>query len=325
MKKIFSALSIFLLVVMLAACSRDKYDIDYSCSQDYGGATLNFLNWGEYIDPKLIAEFEDICNVKVKQDIALSNELFKAEIEKGIDHSTLTQYDLAVPSDYMVEYLRKNNKLMEIDYNNIPNFQNLDKNYLNKTYDPNNKYSVPYFWGTIGIMYNRDKLDALGINEADINSWDDIFNLTTKDKLYNQVYMYDTLRDIYMTALLSLGYDLNSTNVEELKAATSLLKAQYKTVAGYGTDDIKTLIAQGNITAGVVMNGDYLSIIFSEDVNVGFVVPEEGTNLWFDSFIIPKSAQDKRLAEEFINFMLAADVSYYNAKYVGYSDRKSVV
>lgn len=314
---------VLLLTLILSGCNTGpKYDLDYQCSKDYQGAKLNFINWGEYMDPDLVKEFERLCNAKVIYEEAFSSEAMRTKLLSGS-----TNYDLLAPTDYMVENLNNAGLLAEINFDNIPNFQNIDPQYLGKPYDPLNKISVPYFWGTIGIMYNTDVLEEVNVSVEELNTWEILWD----DRLDNQIFMYDSERDSFMVALKLLGHSVNrgeNETIEEYKvklnAAKVKLAEQYPNVLAYGTDNIKKGIVNGDAAVGVVFSGDYLDMLFEltdegEEVNIGYVVPQEGTNMWIDNFIIPKNSDNKELAEEFINFFLDSQVAYLNAKWVGYS------
>jgi len=323
MKKILSITALLIVIMILSGCTKkSNFDLNYECSKDYKGAKLNFINWGEYIDEDLIKEFENLCNAKVIKEEAFSSEAMRTKILSGA-----TKYDLLTPTDYMVENLNNASLLAELNFDNIPNFKHIGSQYLGKPYDLENKISVPYFWGTIGIMYNTDVLTELNISVEELDTW----NILWDSRLKNQIFMYDSERDSFMVALKLLGYSVNKgedETIEEYKvkidAAKAKLSQQYSKVLAYGTDNIKKGIVSGEAAVGVVFSGDYLDMLFElteegEDVNIGYIVPNEGTNMWIDNFIIPKNADNKELAEEFINFFLDPKVAYYNAKYVGYS------
>lgn len=337
MKKLLTLSTLFILglifsltnINQVSAISYD--DIDYTCSMNYNGAKLNFLNWGEYIDKQLIKVFESKCNAKVIMEEADSSETMKTKLYSGAE-----KYDLLTPSDYMIENFRLNNMLIEINFDNIPNYRYIDENneeklvfsddFLNKPFDPNNQYYVPYFWGTVGIMYNKEKLAKLGVDEDELHSWAILWD----ERLTNNVFMYESHRDLFMVALKLLGYSVNRGNltIDEYKAhideAKELLIKQKTIVRAYGTDNIKKGVLNGDAAVGVVYSGDYLDMMFElmedgEEDLIGYIVPQEGSNMWIDGFVIPKQTDNQRLAEEFINFMLDPKVAYLNASYVGYS------
>jgi spermidine/putrescine transport system substrate-binding protein len=186
---------------------------------------------------------------------------------------------------------------------------------MGMNYDSNNEYSVPYFWGTLGIIYNYELVDA-----ADLTGWDVLWN----EKYENNIYMYDGVRDAFTPALLDLGYSLNSTNDSELEEAKNHLIDQLPILRGFGTDDIKYLVSSGDAALGVTFNGDFLDMVYEieeaeEEVTVGYFVPENGTNLWFDAMVIPNTAQNPELAEKFMNFISSPENAQLNTEWVGYS------
>lgn len=338
MKKFLTLLFIITLTVILnpLTAKAEEYQISYVCSQDYKGSILHFLNWGEYIDEELIDVFEKKCNAKVILEIADSSETMRSRLTSGAE-----KYDLLTPSDYMIENLINNDWLAELNYSNLPNYyiekdgnqvSVIESQLLGESHDPENKYSVPYFWGTVGIMYNKDKIEALGINEEELESWGILWD----ERLKNKIDMYESHRDLFMVAFKLLGYSINleeNETIDQYKAKIDEAKAklieQKPLVRSYGTDNIKRAVANGDTAVGVVYSGDFLDTFFQileeeGEPNIGYVVPKEGSNLWIDGFVIPRNTDNKRLAEEFINFFLDPQVAYYNAAYVGYSTPNSL-
>jgi spermidine/putrescine transport system substrate-binding protein len=323
MKKYLTLITLFIAVFALSGTQvKADFSIDYTCSKNYQGATLNFLNWGEYMDRDLVKEFEKLCNAKVIYEEADSSETMRTRITSGA-----TNYDLLTPSDYMVQNLINNNLLATLNKDNIPNLVHIDKDNYNLPFDTNNNYSIPYFWGTVGIMYNLDLLAELGIKESEMNSWDILWD----ERLDNNIYMYESQRDLFMVALKALGYSVNPQEGESVESfkekideAKALLAEQFPLVRSYLTDTIKKGVVNGDAAVGMVFSGDYLDMLFElteagDEINIGYVVPKEGSNLWVDNFVIPKNSDNKELAEEFINFFLDPKVAYYNAAWVGYS------
>jgi spermidine/putrescine-binding protein len=323
MKKILTLITFFTAMLVYGSTQvKADYAINYTCSKDFKGATLNFLNWGEYMDRDLVKEFENLCNAKVIYEEADSSETMRTRITSGA-----TNYDLLTPSDYMVQNLMNNNLLAKLDQENIPNLVHIDKENYNLPFDLENDYSVPYFWGTVGIMYNLDKLQELGIQESEMTSW----NILWDERLDNNIYMYESQRDLFMVAFKALGYSVNPVEGEseevykqKIDEAKALLADQVPLVRSYLTDTIKKGIVNGDAAVGIVFSGDYLDMMFElteadEEINIGYTVPVEGSNKWVDNFVIPKNSDNKELAEEFINFFLDPQVAYYNASWVGYS------
>lgn len=265
---------------------------------------LNVYNWGEYMDESLIDEFTEKTGIDVNYKTYDTNETLLAKLEAGG-----SSYDVVFPSDYAISEMIKREMLLPIDYNNIPNIKYIDPKYLNKEYDPNNTYSVPYFWGTVGILYNKDMVDD------PVDSWDILWN----EKYKGQILMKKDVRDSLGVALKRLGYSVNSTNDAELEEAKQLLIEQSPLVNAYYGDEIRDLIANGDAALGITYSGDAMDLYWEEIDNVGYAVPEEGTNVWYDAMVIPKSSKHKKEAEMFINFMLDPDVSFRNSEAVGYT------
>lgn len=276
-------------------------------SQGYSsGNTLTIFNWGDYIDEELITEFEELYGVKVIYETFDSNEAMLTKIGQGG-----TTYDIAIPSEYTIEKMIEEDLLFEIDHSKLPNLKYINPNFLDLSFDPGNKFSIPYFWGTVGIVYNPEI-----IGDIEINTWDDLWNPALK----NEILLIDGAREVLGFSLNSLGYSLNDTNEEHLREAVeklNLLTPNIKAIIG---DEIRQLIATGEAGVGLVWSGTYQEIVWeNEDVDFQYVVPEEGSNLWFDNMVIPKTAKNIEAAHQFINFMLDPENAARNADYVGYS------
>ena len=268
------------------------------------GNTLNLYNWGDYIDPKLITKFEKETNYRVSYETFDSNEAMYTKIEQGG-----TAYDLAVPSEYMIQRMIKENLVFKLDHTKIKGLENIDNLFLNQSFDPKNVYSIPYFWGTLGIIYN-DKF----LNEEDIQHWDDLWD----PKLKNDVMLIDGAREVMGLSLNSLGYSLNTTNNQELEAAALKLNTLTPNVKAIVADEIKMYMIQEESSVAVTFSGEAAEML-DENENLHYVIPEEGSNLWFDNFVIPKTARNKEAAYAFINFMLEPKNAAQNAEYIGYS------
>ena len=299
MKKIISFVVVLLVVLTLSGCKK--------------GPTLYILNWNEYINEDLVDQFEDLYGVKVVVDTAVSNESMYSSIK-----AKTTKYDIAIPSDYMIHKLYNEGLLLELDFEYLTNYdaskfdpvlQELREGYFAN----NQKYAVPYFWGTLGIMYNNNYKDLV-----EANGWSVFFNkeLTGTAK----VGMYDSSRDAIAVAEMHLGIDINSKSENDLKQAETLLKAQK--YAMWGTDDLKTFVANGNADIALVYSGDFFDILYASmdegsDINYGMFVPEVN-NIWFDGMVIPKTSRDVVMAHNFINFMIDSENAYENATAIGY-------
>ncbi|MGO1468978.1 MAG: ABC transporter substrate-binding protein [Tissierella sp.] len=263
---------------------------------------LNVYNWGDYIDKDVLETFEEEFDVKVRYSDFATNEDLYVKIKQGGGN-----YDVIFPSDYMIERMIKEDLLAKIDKYNIPNYEKIDGRFLNLDYDPNNEYSIPYMWGTVGIIYNKTMVDPL-------TKWEDLWD----EKYKGEIIMLKSQRDTMAVALKKLGYSMNTRNIEELEEAKEELIEQKPLVYSYLGDEIKDQIVAENAGIGVVWSGDAVTMI-RENPNLEYVIPEEGTNLWFDAMAIPKDSDNKELAEEFINFMSRPEISAKNAEYIGYS------
>ncbi|MBE3594242.1 MAG: ABC transporter substrate-binding protein [Candidatus Carbobacillus altaicus] len=261
-------------------------------------------NWGDYIDPGLISKFEEETGIRVIYQTFDSNEAMLAKIAQGG-----TPFDVAVPSEYAVSRMIAEDLLIPLDLKAIPNLKNIDQRFLNQSFDPHNRYSIPYFWGTVGIVYNAHVL-----GEGAIKSWNDLWDPTYR----NSILLVDGAREIIGMALNSLGYSLNDTDEAHLLAAKAKLDELTPNVRAIVGDEIKFLLETDEATIGVVWSGDAAEIM-SENEAFDYVIPEEGTNLWFDNFVIPKTARNIPGAHAFINFMLDAENAAINTEYVGYA------
>jgi len=292
MKKLIS----LILVLFLFACSN---------SED----TLYVLNWGEYIDLELVAQFEEEFNCKVVMDEVSSNEEMYTRIK-----AETTDYDIAVPSDYMVEKMISENMLKQIDFDSVDNQPDyfLELIDIQKIYDPNLEYTVPYFWGTIGLMYD------FSVEQQVIeNGWNILFEEVDG---VDKVGMYNSSRDAVASALLYLGLDINTISDSDLEQAENVLKGfSYET---FGSDDLKTKIVDHNLDVALVYSGDFFDQLYltwedGNDETFGFYVPET-TNVWVDNLVIPTTSKNTELAHKFISFMNDIDNAYTNVNYVGY-------
>ncbi len=284
-----------------------------SAIEKYGTDTLKIFNWGEYVGENTIKNFEEEFGVKVIYENFDSNEMMYTKLQAG------DQYDVLVPSDYMIEKLIAEDYLMEIDKSYIPNFDNLEESLKGLPYDPENKYSIPYFWGTVGIVYNKNNVDY-----EDLEKYG--YNIFKQEKYKGKIYMYDSERDSFMIALKSLGYSMNTTNIDEINEAYEWLRELNETMEPiYVVDEVIDNMVNGLKDMAIVYSGD-AAYILSENEDMGFYMPKEGTNLWSDAMVVPKTCQCPELAFEFINYILSYEASYDNSSYVGYtSSNKDVI
>lgn len=288
-------LVIFLVLVLLGT------SILSACGEKT--PSINVYNWGDYIDMDVVRDFEKEFGIKVKYDTFATNEDLYVKLKQGG-----SSFDVIIPSDYMIERMIREDLLTKLDLNNIPNLAEVDSKFLNLDYDPTNEYSVPYMWGTVGIIYNRTMIDGK------LTSWSDLWN----EKYKGQIVMLNSQRDTIAVALKKLGYSMNTRNIDELEAAKVELIKQKPLVDAYLGDDIKGVLVSGDAAIGVVWSGDAIAMI-RDNPDLEYIIPKEGTNLWFDSMVIPKGAKNKEAAEKFINFMTRPDISARNTDYIGYS------
>jgi len=270
-----------------------------------GQRVVNVCSWGEYIDESLITQFEEETGIMVNYQTAESNEALYALLKAGAG-----DYDVVVPSDYMISQLVQEDMLEELDYTNIPNFELIDERFKNLSYDPENKYTVPYAWGTIGLIYNTTMV------EEEITSWDAMFD----DKYANNVLMFRNSRDAMALALLELGYSLNTTDEDELQQAYDLL-ADAKSRGVYQSfvmDEVYQKMEGGNAAIAAYYAGDYLSMLENNE-NLAFVIPEEGSNWFVDAMCVLKDAPHKEEAEAWINFIASTEANLANMDYIWYA------
>lgn len=294
LKKIVSFATILTLSAsMLVGCGGSKASNE----------VLNIYNVGDYIDEDLIDKFEKETGIKVVYETYDTNESMYQKVKSGS-----SKYDLVFPSDYMVEKMASENMLQEIDFNNIPNYNYISDDFKSPTYDPNNKYSVPYLWGTFGILYNKN------IVTDTVDSWDILWD----SKYEGQIQMLDSVRDTFGIALKKLGYSMNSKNPDEINAAMEELIKQKPLVQAYVNDDGKDRLVAEEAAMGIVYSGDAVTLI-NENENLAYAIPKEGTNKWIDAMCIPTTAENKKEAEMFINFMLDPENAKINVDYIGYS------
>lgn len=302
MKKIIWSTIGILLVCLALALGAQK--LDSSSGGNSNNKTLIIYNWGDYIDPSLIKKFEKSTGYHVIYETFDSNEAMYTKIKQGG-----TNYDIAIPSDYMITKLRKDNLLKKINTAKLSNFKYIGKEFLHKSFDVNNEYSVPYFWGTLGIVYND-----LYVKKGSIKTWNDLW----KKKYRKQILLVDSARDIMGMSLVSLGYSMNTTNSIELKLAKTKLDTLGDNVKAIVSDELKMYMAQNEAWIGVTYSGEAATMM-SENSHIHYVVPQQGSNLWFDNIVIPKTCKNKTAAYKFINFMLDPKNAAENAKYIGYS------
>lgn len=262
-------------------------------------------NWGEYIDPEVIDIFEEETGITVVYEEFETNESMYPKVQAGA-----VAYDLVCPSDYMIQRMLENNLLAEINFDNIPNLANIGEQYMkqSRSFDPENKYSVPYCWGTVGILYNKTMVDE------PIDSWSVLWD----EKYSDQILMQNSVRDAFAVALKYNGHSLNSTDLDELQEAKDLLLAQKPLVQAYVVDQVRDKMISNEAAIGVIYSGEAI-YTQTENPDLEYVIPKEGSNVWIDSWVIPKNAKNKENAEAFINFLCRADIAKMNFDYITYS------
>lgn len=291
MKRILKAILITLFTLfVLSGCSSSK-------------EKLYVFNVGDYMDMDVIKDFEEEFECKVIYEEYASNEDLFVKIK-----TSKQAYDVIFPSDYMLERLASHDLVEKLDKEKIENYKYIDDYYLNRDFDPNNDFSLPYMAGTVGIVYNAEKYPE-GIDE-----WADLWN----EKYERDVVLYYSQRDVLMVALKKLGYSMNTQNPDELEEAKLELIKQKPLIYGYLGDEIKDILVAEDANIGVVYSGD-AGVIMSLNDNFKYSLPKEGTNLWIDLMAIPKNSQNPDLAYEFINFLLRPDIQARNAEYLQYS------
>ena len=270
-------------------------------------------NWGEYIDEAVITMFEEETGIKVVYDMFETNEEMYPVIEAGG-----VNYDVICPSDYMIQKMIENDLLAELNFDNIPNISEIDPEFMerSKAFDPENKYSVPYTWGTVGILYNTSMVAPEDVPTKWADLWD--------EKFKGEILMQDSVRDAFMVALKSFGYSMNTKNESELQEAKDLLIQQKPLVQAYVVDQVRDKMIGGEAAIGVIYSGEMLYIqdevaSLGLDYDLEYVLPEEGTNVWIDSWVIPKNAKNKENAEKWIDFLCRPDIAKMNFEYITYA------
>lgn len=266
-------------------------------------------NWGEYLDPEVLTMFEEETGIDVVYEEFETNEILYPKISSGA-----IAYDVICPSDYMIQRMIENDLLAEINFDNIPNVKNIGKDYMEQSrqFDPENKYSVPYCWGTVGILYNKTMVDE------PITSWSVLWDEKYKDN----ILMQDSVRDAFGVTLKYLGYSLNSTDLDELTEARDLLIKQKPLVQAYVIDQVRDKMIGNEAAIGVIYSGEAIYTQM-ENPDLEYVIPEEGSNIWIDSWVIPKNAENKENAEKFINFLCRPEIALMNFEYITYSTPNS--
>ncbi len=305
------ATPIALVVVIALVLGLMKNGINNS-ALPYEGQTLRLYNCGEYISEDLLSDFEEKTGARVVLELFDSNEQMYIKIANG------EAYDLLIPSDYMIERLIDEELIQPLDQDLLDCMDLLVDDVKDLPYDPGNVYSVPYFWGTVGIVYDTTKVTEEELEEKG-------FAIFLDEKYKGDIYLYDSERDSFMMALKNLGYSMNTADEEELNKAYEWLETCVQTMEPeIVTDEIIDNMAQGRKALGIIYSGD-AAYVMSENEDMGFYMPKEGTNLWCDAMVIPSNAENIELAHEFINYVCSYEAAYENSDYVGYTSPNAEV
>lgn len=308
MKKRLLALTMAATMAITGCGDAADDDFNLKPTGNYKGGEngeVYVYNWGEYIDERVIEVFEKDTGIKVHYSCFEENEDMYPMVANGA-----ANYDVVCPSDYMIAKMISEDMLYPLNKENIPNLKNIDPAYMKSSegFDPGNIYSVPYCWGTVGILYNKTMVDE------PIDSWSVLFD----EKYAGDILMINSVRDGFMIALDMLGYDLNSKNEDEINEALALLKQQKPLVQAYVVDQVRDKMIGEEAALGVIYSGEAI-YTQRENEDLEYVVPKEGSNVWIDSWVIPKNAENKENAEKWIDFCCRADVALANFDFITYS------
>lgn len=295
-----------LIALGLCTCMTAALLSGCGSANKYPNGKVYVYNWGEYIDPETLDMFEKETGIQVIYDEFDTNETMYPKVEAGASN-----YDVVCPSDYMIQKMIDNDLLQELNWDNIPNAKaNIGAQYYEQSeaFDPGNRYAVPYCWGTVGILYNKTMVDE------PVTSWSILWD----EKYADSILMQDSVRDLFMVGLKSLGYSMNSTDEKELNEAKDLLIQQKPLIQAYVIDQVRDKMIGNEAALGVIYSGE---AIFTqrENPDLEYVIPKEGTNVWIDSWVIPKNAENVENAEKFIDFMCRGDIALLNFDYITYS------
>lgn len=309
-RRVFPAVAA-VLAVLLVAVSVVRFG-GKGVARPFEGQTLHLYNWGEYTGENILADFEEETGATVIMENFESNEQMYIKVANG------ESYDVLVPSDYMIQRMINEDLLQKLDYDKLNCMDLLVEDVKGLPYDPKNEYSIPYFWGTAGIVYDKTKVDIKDLEEQG-------YNIFLNEKYKGDIYLYDSERDSFMMALKALGYSMNTENEQEIQEAYDwLVKCVQTMKPEIVTDEIIDNMAQGRKALGLIYSGDATYVI-SENENMGYYLPETGTNLWSDAMVIPKNAKNPELAHAFINYASGYDGAYDNSSYVGYTSANKEV
>lgn len=301
-------------LIALLLCGVTAATLLTGCGSDSNAGAngeVYVFNWGEYIDPETLDMFEEETGIKVIYDEYDTNETLYPKVEAGA-----SAYDVVCPSDYMIQKMIDNDLLQELNFDNMPNAKaNIGAQYYEQAaaFDPGNKYCVPYCWGTVGILYNKTMVTE------PVTSWSILWD----EKYDDNILMQDSVRDAFMVALKAKGYSMNTMDEAQLEEAKDALIAQKPLVQAYVIDEVRDKMIGGEAALGVIYSGEAI-YTQRENADLEYVIPEEGTNVWIDGWVVPKNAPNKENAEKFIDFMCRGDIALMNFEYITYSTPNTV-
>ena len=289
------------LIILFLAFGKERLNASSTGSND---KDIYFYNWGDYVDPEILSDFEKETGYKIIYETFDSNEAMMAKIEQGKTH-----YDLAFPSEYTVEMMREKGLLKKLDHSKIKGLENIDDRFLDQVYDPGNEYSLPYFWGTFGIIYNTEKYD-----EKDVDSWKKLWD----PKFKGEILSFDGARETLGIGLLAEGYDLNEKDEKILRKVKNDLVPFMANVKALLADEIRMYMAQNEADIGITFSGEAAK---AEAINdkLAYTIPKEGSNIWFDTMVIPKTSKNQEGAYALISYLLRPEVAAKNADYIHYA------
>ncbi|HEK9106383.1 TPA: ABC transporter substrate-binding protein [Streptococcus equi subsp. zooepidemicus] len=301
MRKLYSFLAGIIGVILLLATL--SFILQKKTSSASQSDKLVIYNWGDYIDPALLKKFTKETGIEVQYETFDSNEAMYTKIKQGG-----TTYDIAVPSDYTIDKMIKEKLLVKLDKSKLVGLDNIGQEFLGKSFDPHNDYSIPYFWGTVGIVYNDQLVDKAPMH------WEDLW----RPEYRNSIMLVDGAREILGVGLTTFGYSVNSKHLKQLEAAEKKLQALTPNVKAIVADEMKGYMIQGDAAIGVTFSGEASEMLDNND-HLHYVVPSEGSNLWFDNLVLPKTMKHEKEAYAFINFIMKPENAAQNAEYIGYA------
>ncbi|MGY3725633.1 spermidine/putrescine transport system substrate-binding protein [Granulicatella balaenopterae] len=300
MKKLTLLTTTIILAIVGLVAVRNTLDVAVAGSSD----TITMYNWGDYIDPELLKEFEEETGYHVIYETFDSNEAMYTKIKQGG-----TNYDIAVPSEYMIDKMIDEDLLLPLDHSKLPSINHIDPRFLDQSFDPGNVYSIPYFWGTLGIVYNTEM-----ISEGAITSWQDLW----KEDFRNSILFIDGAREMIGLTLQSEGYSLNEKDEAIVREAGAKLKQLMPNAKAIIADEMKMYMIQEEAPIGVTFSGE-AAMMLEGNEHLTYLIPSEGTNVWFDNLVIPKTAKNIDGAYALMNFINRPENAARNAEYIGYS------